>query len=150
MGLEVSYYTLETAIRKFNLEEGGARYGHRLEFIHGSLVYRDQRIEGFDVATVVEVIEHMDPGRLHAFEQVLFRYAQPRTVIVTTPNREYNVLYNEIELRHDDHRFEWTRAEFENWAAGMADRHGYAVRFEGIGEADEQHGAPSQMAVFSR
>jgi 3' terminal RNA ribose 2'-O-methyltransferase Hen1 len=150
LGLEVSYHTLESAIRKFNPEDGGARYGNRLEFIHGSLVYRDKRIEGFDVATVVEVIEHMAAGRLHAFEQVLFRYAQPKTVIVTTPNREYNALYNEIELRHDDHRFEWTRAEFEEWASGVADRHGYGVRFEGIGEAAPHHGSPSQMAVFSR
>jgi 3' terminal RNA ribose 2'-O-methyltransferase Hen1 len=151
LGLEVSYYTLESAIRKLHLEEGGSRYGGRLELIHGSLMYRDKRIAGFDVATVIEVIEHMDAGRLHAFERVLFEYAKPRVAIVTTPNREYNVLYAGLEeLRHSDHRFEWARVDFEAWASGVCSRHGYSVKFEGIGDADETHGSPSQMAVFSR
>lgn len=150
VGLDVSYYTIENAIKKFGLEEGGSRYGNRLEFIHGSLMYRDRRIAGFDVATVVEVIEHMDAGRLHAFERVLFEYAQPRVAIITTPNREYNVLYNDLELRHADHRFEWTRSEFEAWANGICERFGYSVRFEGLGEPDPMYGSPSQMAVFTR
>lgn len=150
VGLEVSYYALEWAKKRFHLEEGGARYGNRLEFIHGSLLYRDKRIEGFDVATVVEVIEHMDAGRLSAFEQVLFQSTQPRTAIVTTPNREYNVLYDEVDLRHEDHRFEWTRAEFEAWATRICEQYGYTATFEGIGEAHETYGSPSQMAVFSR
>lgn len=150
LGLDVSYYTIENAISKFNLHEGGSRYGNRLEFIHGSLMYRDKRISGFDVATVVEVIEHMDAGRLHAFERVLFEYAQPRIVLLTTPNKEYNVLYNNVEVRHTDHRFEWTRAEFELWANRICTAYGYTVRFEGLGDADPTHGSPSQMAVFSR
>jgi 3' terminal RNA ribose 2'-O-methyltransferase Hen1 len=150
LGLEVSYRTLETAIRRLNLEEGGQRYRNRVELIHGSLMYRDERIANFDVATVVEVIEHMDEGRLVAFERVLFKYARPKVALITTPNREYNVLYNDVDMRHEDHRFEWTRQEFEDWANRVAAAYGYAVRFEGIGEADPVHGSPSQLGVFTR
>jgi hypothetical protein len=89
---------------------------------------------------------------LVALERVLFEFARPRDIIITTPNREYNVLFPTLppgKLRHSDHRFEWTRAEFANWAESMSGRFGYAVRFEPIGPVDEQYGAPSQMAVFS-
>lgn len=150
VGLEVAYSTLERAIRKFKIEEDGSRYGNRVEFIHGSLMYRDARISGFDIATVVEVIEHLDTARLSAFERVLFEFAKPQCAIITTPNREYNVLYGDFDLRHEDHRFEWTRAEFQAWAESICARFQYSVRFEGIGEPDEVHGSPSQMAVFTR
>jgi hypothetical protein len=53
-------------------------------------------------------------------------------------------------LRHTDHRFEWTRSEFETWANGVADRNSYQVAFKAIGEEDEQMGAPSQMAIFTK
>ena len=36
-------------------------------------------------------------------------------------------------MRHPDHRFEWTRAEFEAWGARVAEEHGYTVRFEPLG-----------------
>jgi len=87
----------------------------RLRLMHGSLIYRDQRLAGFDAAAVVEVIEHLDPPRLAAFERVLFECARPATIVVTTPNREYNLKWETLpagKFRHRDHRFEWTRAEF--------------------------------------
>ena len=89
--------------------------------MHGSLMYRDKRLEGFDAAAVVEVVEHLDPPRLSAFERVLFEFARPRTVVLTTPNREYNVTWETLpagQFRHPDHRFEWTRQEFQDWANG--------------------------------
>jgi hypothetical protein len=75
----------------------------------GSLMYRDEHPAGFEAAVVVEVIEHLDPPRLAAFERVLFEFARPRTVVLTTPNREYNVKWETLparKFRHCDHRFE--------------------------------------------
>ncbi|MGL5631795.1 MAG: hypothetical protein ACRDD3_05480, partial [Azovibrio sp.] len=123
----------------------------RIELLHGSLTYRDKRLEGFEVATCIEVIEHLDANRIHALTRTLFEFAHPKAVVLTTPNKEYNVLFPglaEGALRHGDHRFEWTRAEFEAWANNTAQHYGYMVRFVGIGEVDAQYGAPTQMAIF--
>ena len=125
----------------------------RVRLLHGSLVYRDKRLEGFDAASVVEVVEHLDPPRLSAFERVLFEFAKPRTVVLTTPNREYNVIWETLgagRFRHPDHRFEWTREEFQQWANGIAVRFGYAVRFVSVGPDDAAVGPPTQMGVFQR
>lgn len=150
VGMDVAYYEIEKAIRKLNLEDASPRQRERVQLLHGSLMYRDERLHGFDVCTVVEVVEHLDPPRLAAFERVVFLHASPRVVILTTPNREYNEMYNLQEFRHGDHRFEWTRAEFESWASRVAETYRYQVRFEGIGESHETLGSPSQMAVFSK
>jgi len=128
------------------------RQRRRVEIFQGSLLYRDKRLAGFDAAALVEVIEHLDPPRLAALERVLFEFARPHHVVVTTPNREYNALFPTLPagaMRHGDHRFEWTRAEFNAWGEGAAARFGYEVRFEPVGPMDEKAGAPSQMAVFS-
>ena len=120
--------------------------------MQGSVLYRDKRLAGFDAAALVEVIEHLDPPRLTALERVLFEFARPRHVVITTPNREYNVLFETLQaghMRHSDHRFEWTRAEFGEWANQTATRFGYGVSFEPVGPVDEAHGSPCQMAIFS-
>jgi 3' terminal RNA ribose 2'-O-methyltransferase Hen1 len=125
----------------------------RLSLWHGSLTYRDRRLEGFDAAALVEVIEHLDPDRLAAAERTVFALARPGTVVLTTPNVEYNVRFERLpagRLRHRDHRFEWTRSELAAWAEGVAARHGYTVRFLPVGEVDPELGPPTQMAVFSR
>jgi 3' terminal RNA ribose 2'-O-methyltransferase Hen1 len=153
VGLDVSYRVLETAQNRLHLDRLPAKQKKRITLIHGALTYRDQRLEGYDAATVVEVIEHLDLARLAAFERVLFEYARPGTVIITTPNVEYNVKFEALpagKFRHRDHRFEWTRNEFKAWAAAIALRFGYSVRFSSIGPEDELVGAPSQMGVFSR
>jgi 3' terminal RNA ribose 2'-O-methyltransferase Hen1 len=121
--------------------------------MQGSLMYRDKRLEGFDAAAVVEVIEHLDAPRLAAFERVVFEFAKPATVVVTTPNADYNSLFPTLpagQMRHRDHRFEWTRSEFGRWAEGIADRFGYSVRLQPVGSEDIQLGAPTQMGVFTR
>ena len=123
------------------------------KLIHGSLTYRDRRLEGFDAAAVVEVVEHLDPPRLAAFERVVFEFARPKTVVITTPNREYNVTWENVgteKLRHPDHRFEWTRADFREWAGGLAGRFGYSVRFLPVGPEHLEYGSPTQMAVLTR
>ena len=153
VGLDVSARALEIAADRLHLDRLPPRLRERIQLWHGGLTYRDARIEGFDAATVIEVIEHLDENRLAAFERVLFQCARPRWVIVTTPNVEYNVNYEFLPAgrpRHPDHRFEWTRAEFESWSTRVAATFGYAVRFVPVGEVDPAVGAPTQMAVFAR
>lgn len=151
VGVDVSYRTLEKAQDKLRLEKMAPMQRERVKLVHGSLIYRDSRLSGFDAAAVVEVIEHMDLARLAAFERVLFEFARPRTVVLTTPNVEYNAKWETLPagtLRHRDHRFEWTRQEFRAWAEGIAERFNYTVRFLPIGPEDAEIGAPTQMAVF--
>jgi len=151
-GMDVSHRSLEVAASKLKLDRLPERQRKRIQLIQGSLLYRDNRVSGFDAAALVEVIEHLDPPRLIALERMLFEFARPRHVVVTTPNREYNVLFPTLPagtLRHGDHRFEWTRAEFTSWAESAASRFGYQVSLEPVGAVDAQYGAPSQMAVFA-
>jgi 3' terminal RNA ribose 2'-O-methyltransferase Hen1 len=153
VGVEVAPRVLAVAGDRLRLERMPDLQRKRIELLQGSLVYRDDRLKGFDAAALVEVIEHMEAERLPAFEQALFGHARPGAVLITTPNREYNSLFPgmaEGAMRHGDHRFEWTRVEFEHWARSVAGAHGYEVRFEGIGDADPEKGAPTQMAVFAR
>jgi 3' terminal RNA ribose 2'-O-methyltransferase Hen1 len=129
------------------------RQRERLRLLQGALTYRDRRLAGYDAAVLMEVIEHVDPDRLGALEQAVAGDAAPATIIVTTPNAEYNRCYPGLApgaLRHPDHRFEWSRAEFRGWAQAVAGRHGYTVAFEPVGEQDPQAGPPTQMAVLRR
>jgi 3' terminal RNA ribose 2'-O-methyltransferase Hen1 len=152
LGLDVAYRALETARERLRLERLPPAQQARVTLVQGALTYRDERLSGYDAAAVVEVIEHLDPARLAAFERVLFAFARPATVVLTTPNIEYNVRFETLPagaLRHRDHRFEWTRAEFRAWAERVAAAHGYRVRLLPIGPDDPVVGAPSQMAVFT-
>jgi len=153
VGMDVSHRALEIASQRLRLENLPTMQKERIRLIHGSLTYRDQRLAGYDAATVVEVIEHQDPPRLAAFERVLFEFARPQTVVVTTPNVEYNVKFETLpagKMRHKDHRFEWTRAEFCAWADTISKRFGYSVRFLPIGPEDPGLGSPTQMGIFTR
>ena len=145
VGLDVDHRALELAAERLHLAQLAPTQRQRITLLHGALTYRDQRLHGYDAAAVVEVIEHLDPPRLAAFARALFEFAQPRLVVCTTPNVEYN-----SHFRHKDHRFEWTRAEFQVWAEEVATRFGYTVRFLGVGPADPTLGAPTQMGVFTR
>ena len=152
LGMDVSHRSLEMASSKLKLDRMPERQRKRIEITQGSLLYRDKRLAGFDAAALVEVIEHLDPPRLTALERVLFEFARPRFVVITTPNREYNVLFPTLpagHMRHGDHRFEWTRDEFQKWASAMATRFHYKVAIEPVGPMDETYGSPSQMAVFT-
>jgi 3' terminal RNA ribose 2'-O-methyltransferase Hen1 len=153
LGMDVSWRSVEIASDKLKLNQMGEKQRARIELIQGSLMYRDKRLEGYDAAAVVEVIEHLDAPRLAAFERVLFEFAKPRHVIVTTPNMEYNELFPTLpagKLRHRDHRFEWTRSEFDAWANRIASRYGYAVRIQPVGPVDEVLGTPTQIGIFVR
>jgi 3' terminal RNA ribose 2'-O-methyltransferase Hen1 len=153
VGIDVSSVALARARRRLRLDTVPTTQRQRIEVMQGSLLYRDQRLAGFDVISMVEVIEHLDPPRLAAMERVVFQHAHPRRVIVTTPNREYNAHWQavgETRLRHSDHRFEWTRAECRAWAERVAARYGYRMTQRELGPADADLGAPSQLVIFDR
>ena len=153
VGMDVAPRVLEEAARKLRLDRMPPQRAQRLKLIQGSLVYRDERLVGYDGAVLQEVIEHLDPPQLRAAERVVFEFARPTTVVVTTPNREYNALFATLAagtMRHDDHRFEWSRVEFQAWAQGIAARRGYTVRHVPVGPSDGDLGSPTQMAVFQR
>jgi 3' terminal RNA ribose 2'-O-methyltransferase Hen1 len=152
VGVDVSVRALEGAARRLDRDAMHDAERARIELLQSPLTYRDRRLEGFDAAALVEVIEHLDPARLGPLEQNVFGSARPGTVVVTTPNVEYNVRWPGLDggPRHRDHRFEWTRAKFGAWADGVAARHGYEVRLVPVGPDDPEVGPPTQMAVFSR
>ena len=153
LGMDVSWRSIEIATERLKLDQLAEKQRARIELIQGSLMYRDKRLEGFDAAAVIEVIEHLDAPRLAAFERVVFDFARPATVVITTPNADYNPLFPTLpagQMRHRDNRFEWTRAEFARWAEGIASRFGYSVRIQPVGPEDAALGAPTQMGIFSR
>ena len=152
VGTDVSMRALTIASRRLKLDRMGERQAARVQLFQSSLAYTDNRLKGYDAAVLSEVIEHLDLPRLPALEYAVFGAARPRTVVVTTPNVEYNVRWETLpagHVRHGDHRFEWTRAEFGDWAGKVAQRHGYDVEFVPVGPDDPEVGPPTQMAVFS-
>ncbi len=153
VGMDTSVRALERAQKRLNLNEMSERQLERISLLQGSLTYTDERLRGFDVATLVEVVEHLDPERLDRFADVVFQHAAPRTVVLTTPNREHNVNFSHLGptcLRHGDHRFEWTRQEFTEWATSIKTQYSYSFEISGIGPDDPACGPPTQMAIFRR
>ncbi|WP_079124825.1 3' terminal RNA ribose 2'-O-methyltransferase Hen1 [Streptomyces lushanensis] len=152
VGVDVSVRALTIAARRIGLDRMGERQAARVTLMQGALTYTDKRLKGYDAAVLSEVVEHVDLPRLPALEYAVFGSARPRTVIVTTPNVEYNVRWETLpagQARHGDHRFEWTRQEFRDWAGAVARRHGYDVAYVPVGPDDPEVGPPTQMAVFT-
>ncbi|MFI0350426.1 3' terminal RNA ribose 2'-O-methyltransferase Hen1 [Actinomadura sp. 9N407] len=167
-GVDVSYRAVQIAHRRGLPDDHGAgqhgagqhgagQHGPdqvpRVEILQSALTYTDERFRGYDAAVLMEVIEHVDAPRLGAVERVVFGDARPRVVLVTTPNVEYNVRYEGLApgaMRHPDHRFEWTRAEFAAWAERVAAAYGYRLRYVPVGDDDPEVGAPTQMGVFTK
>ncbi|MDM9380024.1 3' terminal RNA ribose 2'-O-methyltransferase Hen1 [Chlorogloeopsis sp. ULAP01] len=152
-GVDVSYRSLEIAKERLDRLRLPRDRWNRLQLIQSALTYQDKRFKGYDAATVIEVIEHLDLSRIQAFERVLFEVAQPQTIVLTTPNIEYNVRFANLpagRLRHKDHRFEWTREEFQTWGNSVAERCGYKVEFQPVGMEDSEVGSPTQMGVFNK
>jgi 3' terminal RNA ribose 2'-O-methyltransferase Hen1 len=150
---DVSARALQIAGRRLGLDRMSDQQRSRVDLFQSSLTYRDERLAGLDAAVLMEVIEHVDPTRLDALERTVFGHAAPGSVIVTTPNAEYNVRFATLPAgarRHRDHRFEWTRAQFRAWADAAATAHGYDVRYLPVGPDDPEVGPPTQLAVFFR
>ena len=152
--VDVSVRALQLAARDLKLDQLPDHQRQRLTIFQSSLTYRDDRLAGLDAAVLMEVIEHLDPDRIPALERVVFGEAAPGTVVVSTPNAEYNVHFIATMApgtrRHRDHRFEWTRAEFRAWAERAAGTYGYRVRFLPVGPEHPDTGPPTQLAVFDR
>jgi 3' terminal RNA ribose 2'-O-methyltransferase Hen1 len=149
---DVSARALAQAAGRLRLDQMPDARRERLTMFQSSLTYRDARLAGLDAAVLMEVIEHVEPDRLSALERAVFGFAAPGTVVVTTPNREYNPEYGMADgvLRHRDHRFEWDRAGFTAWASRVGAAYGYGVRLAGVGPESPAAGSPTQLAVFTR
>jgi 3' terminal RNA ribose 2'-O-methyltransferase Hen1 len=150
---DVSSRALQIAARRLRLDQLTEPQRARIEVFQSSLTYTDDRLRGLDAAVLMEVIEHLDPDRLDALERSVLGHAAPETVIVTTPNAEYNVRFETLPAgatRHRDHRFEWTRAQFRDWAGRAAAAYGYGVRYLPVGPDDPEVGSPTQLAVLTR
>jgi 3' terminal RNA ribose 2'-O-methyltransferase Hen1 len=153
IGIDASTRSLERAAERLKLGEPGGPSDERIKLLHGALTYRDERWHDVDAAALVEVVEHFDLDRLPALANIVFGIARPKTVVVTTPNAEHNALFPNLatgSFRHPDHRFEWSRAAFRDWAAQICNGYGYKVTYADIGASHDVHGAPTQMAVFTR
>lgn len=153
VGADVSTASLEAAARRLRLDRLPDRQKARIRLLQTALTYRDDRLKGYDAAVLMEVVEHVDPPRLDALAASVFGHATPATVVVTTPNAEYNVRYPGLphgRFRHSDHRFEWSRAEFAAWCSSVSKTFGYTVTISGIGDHDDEVGEPTQMAVFAK
>lgn len=153
VGTDVSASVLAKAERALNMRDAGDRQRERVQLLQSSVTYQDDRLAGLDAIVLMEVIEHVDQERLPALESSVFGAAAPSAVIVTTPNGEYNALFETLPagaFRHSDHRFEWSRAEFSAWADGVAAHHGYTVEYRGIGDVDPALGSPTQLALFRK
>lgn len=150
---DVSAGALQVAARRLRLDRMPEQQRARIQIFQSSLTYRDDRLAGLDAAVLMEVIEHVDLPRLAALERAVFGHARPGIVVVTTPNVEYNARFGNLPAgapRHRDHRFEWTRAQFRDWAAEAAAAHDYDVRYLPVGPVDVEVGSPTQLAVFTR
>lgn len=153
VGTDVSASVLARADRALHLREASDRQRERLRLVQSSATYQDDRIAGLDAIVLMEVIEHVDEERLPALEASIFGAASPAAVVVTTPNGDYNALFESLPagaFRHTDHRFEWSRAEFAAWADGVAERRGYTVELRTVGDVDPALGSPTQLALFRK
>jgi hypothetical protein len=150
VGVDVSARALEVAARRLRLDRLPERQRARVRLLQSGLTYTDARLRGYDAAVLMEVVEHLDPDRLPALEHAVFAAATPTTVVVTTPNVEYNVRFEALPagaFRHPGPPLRVDAQEFADWTTAVGDRHGYAVRLLGVGDEDPDVGTPSQMAV---
>ncbi|MBK0402604.1 3' terminal RNA ribose 2'-O-methyltransferase Hen1 [Adhaeribacter sp. BT258] len=152
-GMDVSFSSLQKAKENLHLSDAAPALRERLSLFQGSVTYQDERLSGYDALAMVEVIEHLDEERLPAMEKVVFGLASPPTIVLSTPNAEYNVIYQKLQaedFRHEDHRFEWSRPEFRNWCEKVGEQYGYRVSISPVGPEEPEVGAPSQIAVFTK
>uniref|UniRef100_A0A8C7LQR7 Small RNA 2'-O-methyltransferase n=1 Tax=Oncorhynchus mykiss TaxID=8022 RepID=A0A8C7LQR7_ONCMY len=123
-----------------------------IELYQGSVTERDPRTKGFDLVTSIELIEHLQLEDVDRFTEVVFGYMAPVAAIISTPNADFNPLLPGLTgFRHYDHKFEWTKVEFQTWALKVCREFGYVVAFTGVGQIpaqEESIGFCSQIGVF--
>ncbi|XP_057602532.1 small RNA 2'-O-methyltransferase isoform X2 [Hippopotamus amphibius kiboko] len=120
---------------------------------HGSVLEKDCRLLGFDLVACIELIEHFDSEDLAKFPEVVFGYMSPALIVISTPNSDFNSLFPFEVFRDSDHKFEWSRTQFQTWALDLANRYNYSVEFTGVGEppaGSEDVGYCTQIGVFQK
>ncbi len=147
LAVEPSEIAMKKALKRFEALEGVSVSPTPT---WGSLFYYDARLQHKDVIVLCEVIEHIDEERLPKIMSLLLTQYSPQTLILTTPNAEYNKVYELNTMRHNDHRFEWTREQFQKWCSAMNTHEQYELSFTGIGDQHELYGQPTQMCIFRK
>ncbi len=152
IGVDVSPQELERAEKRLKLEWMTESQLERLKLYQSSALYRDQRLAGADCLLLIEVIEHLESYQLERLARVVFGESAAQNILITTPNRDYNSVFGMAinQLRHPDHRFEWSQSEFKDWCQQQAERYGYTLQIDGIGPQDPESGHPTQSACFSK
>ncbi|XP_065368052.1 small RNA 2'-O-methyltransferase [Calliphora vicina] len=129
----------------------------RVEVLLGSITDAVEQLYDVDAVIALEIIEHLHKEVLDKVPENIFGFIQPKLAIFSTPNSEFNVLFGpmlENGFRHHDHKFEWTRKEFQSWAHDICKTYSnYSVSFMGVGKAPPQNkklGYSTQIAIFAR
>lgn len=148
-GIDISSEELASARRRL-----ARALGHRPQLqvaLHcASCSNPDPRFLGHDAVVAAELIEHLDEPRLAAFGRTLFGFVRSALILITTPNSEFNARWEQTRLRHPDHQFEWSRAEFREWIAAQDCEREYEAQFLDVGTREPGIGAATQMALLRR
>lgn len=125
-----------------------------INILCGSVLEFDSRLSGLDCISCIELIEHLPIDDVEPFLDNLFGRLRPKYAIISTPNKDFNKLFDfkEGQMRHWDHKFEWTREEFVQKCSYVKDKYPYDFEVFGVGDAppDEDVGFCSQFALFTR
>uniref|UniRef100_H2YXS7 Small RNA 2'-O-methyltransferase n=1 Tax=Ciona savignyi TaxID=51511 RepID=H2YXS7_CIOSA len=125
-----------------------------IRLYQGSVSEFDERLRNYDAVVSIELIEHLLPKTLEDFPQAVFGYINPKTVIISTPNADFNVLFGLNGcFRHWDHKFEWTRKQFQSWCENICKDYQYSVEYDGVGvdpDKTQNFGYCSQFAIFTK
>jgi len=128
-----------------------------LSVVKADITKNDPLFQNLDAITCIELIEHLPAEQLKCFPATVFGFFKPRIVIISTPNREFNVLFPTLKdgrFRHWDHKFEWTRDQFQPWCHDICKSYGYTVEFSGVGQTSDQTthhvGFCTQIAIFTQ
>ncbi|XP_016985820.1 small RNA 2'-O-methyltransferase [Drosophila rhopaloa] len=138
---------------------------HRLSplnvrILQGSVADSSEELRNTDAVVALELIEHVYDDVLSKIPSNVFGFMQPKLVVFSTPNSDYNVIFTRFNpllpngFRHDDHKFEWTREEFKSWCLSIVEKYpNYMFSLLGVGNPPkdlESVGHVSQIAIFVR
>eukprot|EP00835_Amoeboradix_gromovi_P005344 NODE_493_length_7764_cov_0.561644.p3 type:complete len:231 gc:universal NODE_493_length_7764_cov_0.561644:7494-6802(-) len=118
-----------------------------IEAYKGDILKYDARLVKKDLLISIEVIEHLQIDAVHGYSKLIFMTYQPKYVIISTPNYDFNKMMGWDRFRNLDHKFEWTRKQFIDWCDSCC-KYGYSYNWDGCGLKNGVYA--TQFSVFSR